>query len=432
MALKNLHSGDLDFQSSDEAWYNVNLALQGETLIVKYCNFSDDHDEHFSPAGFKDLKEVECFATRFRPTSVQLQDNQCKKVIEGNTVCASYVFAEDNVRFYDAVVEEVNIKDHKFGNEEECTCTFVLFWLSGPNGGNKTEAVVANICLLQHGNAQINPIFSRFIEICRDKFKVVSRSPARVSEGDVLMHDTSNVHNANIDSFINNKKRSPPQFASPVRSSKEVKVSISAARTSKVRSTDHPERTREDIDLGGRSSLIEGFTEISNFKFLLIDNLEKDLAPSAIVDFVRRHLSISSKAQVFPSLSTELYTKGIIMVDSPLALQKLSDFLNNPSHMVLSSKGRPWVITDTNVYCGTIGVTTENLTMFPDRHQWDKGPEVGDKLRIVSRGTREYERGRKLKDIFLAFTDHLRGLHQQLALEESKILQSSNVPWTNI
>lgn len=399
MVLKNSNSGDLDFQSSDEAWYNVRLVLQGETLILNYCNFSDDHDEHYNPHNFKDLKEVDCFVARFRPTSVQLQDNECKRVIEGKTVCASYVFGEDDVRFYDAVVEEVNFKDHKL--EQECTCSFVLFWLFGPNGGNKTEAVVDNICLLQHGNPQIDPILSRFMEICRDK--------AVLPGGDI-----------NIDSFISNNKRSPPHFASPARSSKEVKISVSAARTSKVRTTDHP----EDIDLGGRCGLTEEFTEASTFHFLLIDNLEKDLSPSAIMDFVRRHLSINSKAQLFPSLSSELYTKGILWVDSPVALQKLSDFLNNPSHMVLSSKGRPWVITDKNVWRGAVGAAAANLTMLSERHQRDKSPEVGDKLRIVSRGTKEYERGQKLKDIFMEYTDHQRVLYQRFALEESKILQS--------
>nr|POE83604.1 hypothetical protein CFP56_06695 [Quercus suber] len=41
---------------------------------------------------------------RFRPISVQVQDFDCSKVSIGNIICASFAFCEDDVRFYDALV----------------------------------------------------------------------------------------------------------------------------------------------------------------------------------------------------------------------------------------------------------------------------------------------------------------------------------------
>ncbi|XP_065629082.1 splicing factor U2af large subunit A-like [Quercus suber] len=44
---------------------------------------------------------------RFRPISVQVQDSDCSKVSVGDIVCASFAFREDNVRFYDALVDGI-------------------------------------------------------------------------------------------------------------------------------------------------------------------------------------------------------------------------------------------------------------------------------------------------------------------------------------
>nr|POF10433.1 hypothetical protein CFP56_04659 [Quercus suber] len=42
---------------------------------------------------------------RFRPISVQVQDSDCSKVSVGDIVCASFAFREDDVCFYDALVD---------------------------------------------------------------------------------------------------------------------------------------------------------------------------------------------------------------------------------------------------------------------------------------------------------------------------------------
>ncbi|KAL5718392.1 hypothetical protein ACHQM5_011298 [Ranunculus cassubicifolius] len=403
MVISNSNYCVLKHQSSDKAWYNVVLVLKGEVLTVKYYNVSEAQDERFDAAKFTKPKDLEDLIKSFRFTTAPLRDCECKNVSEGTTVCASYDFGEDGVKYFDAFVTKANFKDHKYGTREKCTCTFLLVWVFGPNAGKETEAVVANICLIQSGDTLMDPTLSQFVEICKKKFKGTSQYAGSVSEVETLKRKVST---------------SSPQSSSHSRPTKEVKVSVSAARTSKVRSTDQSDRTNEDIDLGGKYGCMEDLA--SGFHGIMIENLEKHLSASTIVDFVKRNLSINSRAQVFPSLAAESYTKGIILVDSQVDVQKLSDFLDNPTRMILSSRGRPWVIGEKKFLHGDrIG----SLTMLSER-----SPEFGDKIRVVRNGTIEYEKGTRLKNLFLEFSVHQQDLHKRLEFEESTILRSSGVP----
>lgn len=65
------------------------------TLVVKFDNFYDWNDERFSATGFPSAKAVDEFLGRVRPLSQQLQDDQCSRVFEGMTVCASFKFEND-------------------------------------------------------------------------------------------------------------------------------------------------------------------------------------------------------------------------------------------------------------------------------------------------------------------------------------------------
>ncbi|KAF9600638.1 hypothetical protein IFM89_011221 [Coptis chinensis] len=419
MVIVNQDSTSLEFQASeDNAWYAVCLVLQGETLVVKFSEFPDTYDEKFSTADFKDTKELEKFIGRFRPTSDQVQDNECKEITDGTTVCASKVFGVNDVKFYDATVQEVKIKDHKFENGEEvCTCKFVLYWLSGPKGlaCPMSEADVAHICKIQHGKP-MNPTLTLFEKISREKLQMLSHGSARVSD------DVKLSPNRTPDSTINNETRSTPKIL------KSYKQSVTTPRTLKGRRSGLGKKNEQDEDLEGNSVSMEDIREPSSFHFLLIENLEKDLSPSAIVDFVKKHVSITSHAQVFPSLSSETYTRGIIAVDTQEELQKLSDFLHDPGHIILSARGIPWMITEKKLRLGGLGQKIEDLTLLSERRPWDSSLEVGEKVKVASRGTELYNRGKQLKTLFLEFADHLRGLHQKFASEECKILQPSNGP----
>lgn len=95
------------------------------------------------------------------------------------------------------------------------------------------------------------------------------------------------------------------------------------------------EANRQDKDLGGSNMRESGIHH-----FILIENLEKDLSPSSIMEFIHKQTSISAEAYIFPNLSSESFTRGAIVVECKEKLKKMYDFLNNPDHIVTSSRGR--------------------------------------------------------------------------------------------
>lgn len=86
----------------------------------------------------------------------------------------------------------------------------------------------------------------------------------------------------------------------------------------------------EDRDLGGTK----------NVCMILIANIDKALCPSTITEFLRRHTSVSASVFIFPSLSSEVYTRGALILDSEKEFQVLCDFLSNPHCIITSSTGR--------------------------------------------------------------------------------------------
>lgn len=101
---------ELEFRAEgDDAWYSVLVGAQGERLTIKYVGFSDNLDEVFEASRFESFEELKEFEGRFRPVSVQLQDEECSKAVEGLPVCASHSFNGFDLRFYDAVMEHVSI-----------------------------------------------------------------------------------------------------------------------------------------------------------------------------------------------------------------------------------------------------------------------------------------------------------------------------------
>lgn len=93
----------------DDAWYSVSLALSedGETLSVKFQGF-DDWVLQIAAGEFKCAAGLDELLKRFRPVSKQIQDDECGKVTKGMAVCASLSYRSDDLRFYDAVVEDVS------------------------------------------------------------------------------------------------------------------------------------------------------------------------------------------------------------------------------------------------------------------------------------------------------------------------------------
>ncbi|KAL6572655.1 putative ubiquitin-conjugating enzyme E2 23 [Orobanche minor] len=97
--------------------------------------------------------------------------------------------------------------------------------------------------------------------------------------------------------------------------------------------------------MGPISCIPDVSAQTDDHHFILINNLEKDLTPSEIKKFIHEKTTILPEACVFPSLSTDPFARGAIMVDSKKKAQTIQEYLENKDHFVVSSRGRPWVIT---------------------------------------------------------------------------------------
>lgn len=109
----------------------------------------------------------------------------------------------------------------------------------------------------------------------------------------------------------------------------------------------------EDRDIGGVPFNMNKIEEPGNQYYILIDNLEKDLSPRSIVEFIHRQTSVTAEAYVFPSLLAESYARGAIVLDSKRSLEEIYEFLINPDHAIISSTGR---------YVSKFCVYTSNFT----------------------------------------------------------------------
>ncbi|KAB5569588.1 hypothetical protein DKX38_003381 [Salix brachista] len=371
---------DVEFRSlADDAWYSVCTVLDGEKLTLKYQNFSDDDDSIFEVKNLKTLDELEKLKDRFRPISPQLQDNECHKVVGGVVVCVSHSFDGSDNRFYDATVDDgtdyeyedglqtsnhyVVRKEHSFDQGGEmCLCTYIVIMQHGPVAGCLVNKTIESLCLVQ-SYACLDPNLQLFLKMVKERLQ---------NEPCVLENKKSATSFSTKCAERSPCKKQPPD---------------------EEKSNDHSDWPRDDDDLGGYSSV------------LLIDNLDKNLSPSTIVEFIHTHTSFSVQACVFPSMSSEMYTQGAIVLNCRKDLEKLSKFLDCQNHIIMSKRGRPWV-----------------YNLCEPHHQ-----STGHVLKVVCPGSEEYTSARQLRDLFMEFTEHQRGLHKRLAMEERKILQPSQV-----
>ncbi|XP_068337073.1 uncharacterized protein [Pyrus communis] len=184
---------------------------------------------------------------------------------------------------------------------------------------------------------------------------------------------------------------------------------------------------------------------------MTIENLEKGLSPLKIVEFIHQQLSISCQAFVSPSLSSEWYTRGIILLDSRKNVDKLSDFLESPDHIIISSSGsecpkyrllvwwrslfqasntalhiRPWVMTEKRRAHDRLRGSIVNSMLISQKLLERRRTNTCNELKVVSSGTEEYMRGKLLQDLFCEYSNQQHRLHQKLLVEEGKIWQLFN------
>lgn len=71
-----------------------------------------------------------------------------------------------------------------------------------------------------------------------------------------------------------------------------------------------------------------------------IENLENDLSPSIVREFISKEVHVPSQVILYPGLLSYSSCKGSIFVRAKELAEKLFDFLFNPAHMIVSTKGR--------------------------------------------------------------------------------------------
>ncbi|KAH6829321.1 hypothetical protein C2S53_011545 [Perilla frutescens var. hirtella] len=379
---------DLEYRATeDDAWYSVCVVLDAgaETLSVKYMCAPEVYEVVFSAGDFETEARLEELVGRFRPVSRQLQDCECLRLSIGKSVCAGHRIGDNDLRFYDAVVDAVENRPHSFaGGEEECLCTFVLYWQHGRVRGTLTSVNIASICVLEPAT-QIDPRICAFAKMAKKKIKSLKELGMK-SETSMKL---------------------------------ERRLTYEAEDSAKISYYD--QWTSHDEDMGPKSCNSDGSATTDGHFFILIDNLEKDLTPSAIENFIYEKTTILPEACVFPRQLSDPFARGAIMVDCQKKAQTIHEFLDNPNHFVVSSRGRPWVVTE-KALARTFGASIWNL--IPVIREEIKPNRTCREVEVVVSGTDAYQRAKQLRDLFLEFIHHESQVFERLVLEEEKILQS--------
>ncbi|CAN6574078.1 unnamed protein product [Malus baccata var. baccata] len=353
----------VEFRSGlDDAWYDVLITNDGcDRLRVKFVGFADDHDEVYEVNELSSFNDIDEFSRRFRPLSVQVQDTECSQVVKGMLVCASHSIRHGDRRFYDAVVKKVVHEEHQFvKGEEECSCSLILFWRHGPKAGSLTAQSLDTICRVQPRTNKMHPLLNSFLKTAREK----------------------------IETTLSNISAIPRDIAY------DTKTCMSNYRH-KLSGVGHD-------------------TDVEEVPYIMaIENLEKGLSPLKIVEFIHQQLSISCQAFVSPSLSSEWYTRGTILLDSRKNVDKLSDFLESTDHIIISASGRPWVMTEKRRAHERLRGSIVN-SMLISQKLLERRTSTCNELKVASSGTEEYMRAKLLQDLFCEYSNQQRRLHQKL------------------
>jgi hypothetical protein len=371
---------DLEYRSvADDAWYNALVLLDGHKLTVKLEGFPDC-DEFSYAAEFKTLEALNVFIKRFRPISAQIQDDNCSIVTKGKTFCATLVSGDYDIRFYDAVVNDVCQKEHVYNEEEEevCKCDFMLCWQHGPKKGIATPNYgIQGICQIQSWS-KIDHRVATFARIVKNQIRKMHHLPKIKLESTLSHQDCK------------------------------------GAGTVQGPTTG----VDNDRDVGGGCFDSSSIKETGNQYFMVIENVEKDISPSLIIEFIKKNTRVSANACVCPSLFFESYARVAVFSDSKEEIDKIFKFLSSSDHIIMSSKGRPWLIYEEKAGRGTI--LSSFASSIPETQEHEMYESV---LKVVKRGEAEFKTGEHLKNLVMEFLEHQRELYA--SLEERMIYASA-------
>lgn len=106
------------------------------------------------------------------------------------------------------------------------------------------------------------------------------------------------------------------------------------------RLNNHPEVTEPDRG-NTTDTYIEEFDR-QQYQ-IIIENMEKDLGSLTIVQFIYEQIHLTPEVYIVPSFLTHFHPSGIVIVNGREELKKLSSFLSNPDHMIISPRGRYFI-----------------------------------------------------------------------------------------
>lgn len=106
------------------------------------------------------------------------------------------------------------------------------------------------------------------------------------------------------------------------------------------RANNYNQCTSQDEDMGPKHCSTDGIATYGGHYSVLISNLEKDISPSAIKNFIYKQTAVMPEAYVFPRLLSDPFARGAIVVDCQKKVQIIYEFLGNNNHIVVSSRGR--------------------------------------------------------------------------------------------
>ncbi|XP_021848273.1 uncharacterized protein [Spinacia oleracea] len=329
----------------------------------------------------------------------------------------------------------VNREEHTIVDEtENCSCTVILSWLHGPKVGTLTQARVEDLCPIQ-SHRQLDPRVACFLELVKWKhliaeditckgesptfFKHKPWNAIQMSEGGRQMGSVVPCEEGNI-GYEKNEDVDLGGGGDHAKARGNGNYLYSLDKLLEdVCGIDFAEKDKTGTEIAETDKAETKIADSARF-FIVVENLERDVSRSTIVDFVLEATGLKIEAFVFLSLSAEPYTRGALVVDRVEDLERLCEFLVKPEQMITSSKGRPWIVLDSSA---TESVRPSFWCLEPDLKD-ERQQSAGDGLRVVHLGSEEYSKAEKLRDLYLGFTDHQQKLFKSLALEEQSILDA--------
>lgn len=160
--------------------------------------------------------------------------------------------------------------------------------------------------------------------------------------------------------------------------------------------------------------------EFSALEALVLDNLEKDVNPFDVKEFITSLGCRVTHVHVLPALKLEQFTRGFVWFQDRASLVKALNCFQDESFFIVSSNGRPWILPDIDDGAFGTGSISESFNIKSEcRKQC-----TPSKILIVHKGTEDFEKAKRRKTLFLEFKEQLTLLHKRLVFEEKMFNES--------